>query len=296
MQLNKINGNTYYINSPTNIGVFAYKNKNCLLVDTGINSSAARKIDAVLSGSSLHPKYILNTHSHPDHCGGNSYFRETYTGSVIYASAKEKLYIENLDLRANMLFSSLPVKELKDDCKETYVDFVPDYGEIKINDEKFEIIQLKGHSPEGIGLITKDRVCFLGDSIFSETVLEKYSFPYLFNIEESLKTLDRIMEIDSDYFVVSHSEEAYSPDKIRRLATRNKDNINDYLFQILELLDKPHSKEELLESLIVLNSLQVSYRQYHINFSSMSSFISYLCNKGEVSYSAENGKVYYYKA
>ncbi len=101
MELTKINGNTYFINAPTNIGVYTYKNKNCLLIDTGINNTAARKIDNILIENKLHAKYIINTHSHIDHCGGNNYFKDNYTGSLIYSSAKEKLFMENQELRPN---------------------------------------------------------------------------------------------------------------------------------------------------------------------------------------------------
>lgn len=296
MELTKIKGNTFFINAPTNIGVFSYKNKNCLLVDTGINNTAARKIDNVLVENRLHVKNIINTHSHIDHCGGNNYFRSNYTGCLVYASYKEKIYMENLELRPNMLYTSSAVKELQEDCRDTQVDFILDYGTTKINDEKFDILSFKGHSPEGIGIITPDKVCFLGDSVFSSSILEKYSFPYLFNVEESLETLDKIKEIDSDYFVISHSEDIYSKEEIIKLCDKNKENINNYLDELLELLDKPLTKEEILENLIILNDLNINFDQYYIDFSSMSAFVSYLCNKGIIKYSVENGNVYYYKA
>lgn len=295
MNLTKLNGNTYYINAPTNIGVYTYKNKNCLLIDTGINNSAARKIDGVLIENKLHAKYIINTHSHSDHCGGNNYFKENYTGCLVYTSAKEKLYMENPELRINMLYSSTPVKELDEEFKGSNVDFVLDYGTTKINDDKFEILELKGHSPESIGIITSDRVCFLGDAIFSDYTLDKYSFPYLFNIEESLKTLEKIKEIDSDFFMISHSDSILSKEDVIRLSERNIENINKYLEEMLELLDEPHSKEDLLENIIILNNLFISFKQYHLNYSSMSAFLAYLCNKSEVKHSVENGNVYYYK-
>ena len=202
MELTKIKGNTYYINAPTNIGVYSFKNKNCILIDTGINNSAAKKIDDVLKANELHPKYIINTHSHHDHCGGNSYFRNNYTGAIVYASQKEKLYMENPELRPAMLYTAFPVKELEVESKEIVVDYVLDYGLTKINDEKFEVIPLKGHSPESIGIITSDKVCFLGDSIYSDSILDKYSFPYLFNLGEDIDTLNRIKDIDADYFMI----------------------------------------------------------------------------------------------
>jgi len=34
MELIKIKGNSYYIKAHTNIGVYMFKNKNCILIDT----------------------------------------------------------------------------------------------------------------------------------------------------------------------------------------------------------------------------------------------------------------------
>jgi len=103
-------------------------------------------------------------------------------------------------------------------------------------------------------------------------------------------------DIDADYFMISHAEEIITKDKLVTQVDRNINNINNYLEQILLLLEKPMTKEDLLESLVILNDLFISFRQYHLNFSSMSAFLAYLTNKGEINYSVENGKVYYYKA
>lgn len=295
MELKKIKGNTYYIMAPTNIGVYSYKNKNCLLIDTGINNSAAKKIDDILIANGLHTKYILNTHGHYDHCGGNGYFKNNYTGCQIYASRKEKLFMENPELRSTMLYTSSPVKELELEAKELVVDFILQEGTTKVNDEKFHIITLKGHSPESIGIITPDKVCFLGDAIFSDKILDKYSFPYVYDIGECINTLNLIKEIDADHFLISHAEREIDKQELLKLVDRNLENVNEYIQQMLELLDKPLSKEELLENIIILNDLYINFRQYHLNFSSLSAFLSYLCNKKLITYSVENGKVYYYK-
>ena len=295
MELIKIKGNTYYIKAPTNIGVYSYKNKNCLLIDTGINNSAAKKIDEVLMESGLHTKYIINTHGHYDHCGGNLYFKNNYTGSQIYAAPKEKLFMENPELRSAMLYTSSPVKELEVETKELTVDMLLQEGLIKINDEKFQVLMLKGHSPESVGIITTDKVCFLGDAIFSNKILDKYSFPYVYDIGQCLDTLNKIKEIDADYFLLSHDEGVIEKEELLQLVDRNLLNISEYIGQIMELLDKPLSKEELLENIIILNDLYINFRQYHLNFSSLSAFLAYLCNKGDITYSVENGRVYYYK-
>lgn len=112
MELNKLKGNTYFIDAPTNIGVYVFKNKFCLLVDSGLDNSAARKIDDILKKNGLHPKYIINTHAHTDHYGGNHYFKENYTGNLVYTSEKESIYMKNSELFSTILFSSNAPKNL----------------------------------------------------------------------------------------------------------------------------------------------------------------------------------------
>lgn len=295
MSLNKIKGNSYYISATTNCGIFVFKNKNCLLVDTGINNTEAKKIDQILIENNLHPKYIINTHNHLDHCGGNTYFQRTYPGCLVYTSLKEKLFMENPEFQASILSSSSPIKGIDRSNKPLTVDFVLDYGTNKINDEKFEVISLKGHSIEQIGIITPEKVCFLGDSIFSEEILEKYSFPYLYDIEESISTLNLLKNVDADYFVISHCNDVLTRYQIIALVDKNLENIENFKNQILDLLDQPLTREDLLENITILNDLSLNFYQYHLNFGGISAFITYLYSKGLINYSIENGKLYYFK-
>lgn len=295
MSLNKIKGNSYYISATTNCGIFVFKNKNCLLVDTGINNTEAKKIDQILIENNLHPKYIINTHNHLDHCGGNTYFQRTYPGCLVYTSLKEKLFMENPEFQASILSSSSPIKGIDKSNKPITVDFVLDYGTNKINDEKFEVISLKGHSIEQIGIITPEKVCFLGDSIFSEEILEKYSFPYLYDIEESINTLNLLKDVDADYFVISHSNHVLNREQILVLVDKNLENIENFKNQMLDLLDQPLTREDLLENITILNDLSLNFYQYHLNFGGISAFITYLYSKGLINYSIENGKLYYFK-
>ncbi len=296
MTLNKIKGNTYYIDGPTNCGVFVFKNKNCLIVDTGINNTEAKKIENLLTENNLHPKYIINTHSHLDHCGGNLYFKKNYTGCLVYTSKLEKLFMENTDLFSSILSSSYPSKAFNRSNKPLEVDFILEYGINKLNDEKFNIIALPGHSIEHIGIVTPEKVCFLGDSIFSSEILDKYSFPYLYNIEDSLLSLNKIKNIDADYFVISHSKKILDKSEINSLVDKNIENINKYKNQILDLLDQPLTRENILEDITILNNLSLNFYEYHLNFGGISAFISYLYNEKLIDYSIEDGNLYYFKS
>ena len=296
MTLNKIKGNTYYIDGPTNCGVFVFKNKNCLIVDTGINNTEAKKIENLLIENSLHPKYIINTHNHLDHCGGNLYFKKNYTGCLVYTSKLDKLFMENTDLFSSILSSSYPSKAFNRSNKPLEVDFILEYGINKLNDEKFNIIALPGHSIEQIGIVTPEKVCFLGDSIFSSEILDKYSFPYLYNIEDSLLSLNKIKNIDADYFVISHSKKILDKSEINSLVDKNIENINKYKNQILDLLDQPLTRENILEDITILNNLSLNFYEYHLNFGGISAFISYLYNEKLIDYSIEDGNLYYFKS
>ncbi|WMJ81412.1 MBL fold metallo-hydrolase [Clostridium sp. MB40-C1] len=295
MELIKIKGNTYYIPSNTNIGVYVYKNKFCLLIDTGINNTIARKIDEVLKSNNLHPKYIINTHSHTDHCGGNNYFKETYPGTLVHTSLEEKLYIENPDLHSIISFSASPSKKLLKPKKSCDVDYILEYGSNKINDEKFEIINLSGHSLDHIGIITPEKVCFVGDSIFSMETLEKYPFPFLSDISASLNTLNTLKEIDADFFVISHGKDILNKDELIKLIQINEENIQKTCDTILELLDQPYTREDLLENIIVLNDIEVDVKEYLLNLSSLSAFIAYLQEEDLIDCSIEDGKLYFFK-
>lgn len=83
--------------------------------------------------------------------------------------------------------------------------------------------------------------------------------------------------------------------EIPALVHKNLKNIENYIDQILELLDQPLTKEDLLQNIVILNDLPMNFTQYHLNLSAVSAFISYLYNKDLVDSSIEDGKLYFFK-
>jgi glyoxylase-like metal-dependent hydrolase (beta-lactamase superfamily II) len=295
MELTKIKGGAYYIAAPTNVGVYVFKDKQCLLVDTCLDNSEARQIDGVLQQHGLRPKYIINTHSHLDHCNGNHYFQTTYPGCQVLGQASGRLFLEDPDLLAVILFSTDPIRGIQKKAHRFTTQYSLDWGVNKINDEKFTILSLEGHAPAQIGIVTPEKVCFLGDAVFSRDILEKYSLPYLYDIAGSLNTLQRFREIEADQFVVGHADRVYDREELGKLVDFNLENLNQYLKQTLDLLEHPLTREDLLENLVVLNNLELNLGEYHILFSTVSAFIKYFYDREAIELSIADGRLYWYQ-
>lgn len=298
MNLHKISGNTYYIAGPTNSGLFLFKDKYTLLLDTGDSNQDARRIADLHQQQGLMVKYVLNTHEHPDHCGGNLFMRENYPGSRFYASPEAALFIENDFLAPLYLYGGHPPDELARHftrSKKMQVDETLPSGPVKIHDERFEIIGLPGHARGQIGVGTRDRVCFLGDALFSPEIIDKYSFPFLFDISGQLRTMELIAGMEYDQYVLGHAEKVYSHQELHQVLQVNRANLEKYLNLVLELLYQPKSREELLEELVILDDLHPDFKEYYYLLSTLAAMLTYLMRQSRIKHELEDGRLYYYR-
>ncbi|MFY9414490.1 MAG: MBL fold metallo-hydrolase [Tepidanaerobacteraceae bacterium] len=295
MELKKIRGRTYYIPGATNVGVYRYRNGLCTLVDTGINNTAGRKIIELLEDNNLKIKYIINTHAHPDHFGANNFIKEKYPGVQILTSYKEKLFMENSFLEQTVLYGAaampgLSARILK--AQDTAVDLVVDEGITELDNKKFEIVSLEGHSIGQIGVATEDSVLFCGDAFFSEDKMDKYPFPFVFDLEAHLKTLEFLLGSNYECYMISHCDGPL--DNPKPLIQKNIDNINHNLEIILDYLSQPLTREDLTELIIKKYDIDMNLSQYFITISSVGAFLTYLLEKQSINMDIIDGKMYFY--
>jgi glyoxylase-like metal-dependent hydrolase (beta-lactamase superfamily II) len=295
MELIKLRGRTYYITGATNVGVYRYRNGFCTLVDTGLDNTTGRKILNVLEDNNLKVKYIINTHAHPDHFGANNIIKECHPGAFVIASHKEKLFMENSSLEGIVLYGAttipgLSAKILK--ARDTIVDIEVGEGIVELGDKKFEILSLKGHSIDQIGVATEDNVLFCGDAFFSEDKMEKYPFPFLFNVEAHLKTLEFLLDTDYEYYIISHCDDP--PGDPKSLIQKNINNVKQNLEIILAYLAQPLTREDLTELIIKKYDIPMNISQYFITISSVSAFLTNLLEKQFINMDIIDGKMYFY--
>ena len=290
MELQQITGDSAIIPGSVNIGV-VMSGSDCLLIDTGLDRQAGKQILRCLDQAGLTPKVIINTHSHADHFGGNAVIREQ-TGAKVYASPLEKAIIENPYLEPFYLFSAAPVKELASRflmAPACAVDGVLTPGPFSAAGFDLEIIALPGHSPNQIGVVTADNVCFTADAYFGESIIEKYGMPYCADVSAAVDTLGMLWQSNYSRYVPSHGEVQY---KSTETILKNVAVMEKTLEQILAIFTAgPHTREEILADVMMANGRELNPVQYVLNHGTITACLSHLHRISKAAYFFKDGKM-----
>lgn len=215
--------------------------KYSVIIDSGIDENEIRKVINNIVTNKREIFALLLTHSHSDHSGG-AFFADK-RGISIYSSKIEADLIMNPSL-LNIIISGFYNNQISGSKFVT-----PKYAKInylgenfKVGEEEIDVVDLKGHSMGQVGFRIKD-LMFAGDSFFSIEILEKHPIPYIINVPDFLKTLDRLYEFNGK-IVISHGGIVDDP---RKTISFNKERVNE----MIEIF-KDFSKEGIfLKDLIV---------------------------------------------
>ena len=140
--------------------------QEALIIDPGFDrESEAKTILKEIEHNEFEVKYIINTHGHVDHIGGNSTLKEV-TGAPILIHERD----------AHRLSNSLAARKLRD-------------GDlIEIGSVKLRVVHTPGHSEGSIILLGTDAV-FSGDTLFAGSI-GRFDLPggSLVELKNSLRT------------------------------------------------------------------------------------------------------------
>ena len=216
-ELIQLTEHDYYIDCPAKIGLVRIDEDNVVLIDSGNDKDAGKKVFRILEANGWNLKAIFNTHSHADHIGGNRFLQDK-TGCSIYAKGMECTYTNHPILEPTTLYGGLPFKALKHKflmAKDSKADFLTEY----CLPEGMELLELPGHSFDMVGFKTCDGTAYIADCVSSRETLTKYGIGYLWNVEDSLATLAFINVVNDHIDTVrSQVEDAAAPDHLARRA------------------------------------------------------------------------------
>jgi len=282
-ELIQVAENSYYIDCPAKIGLYKLSDTEVLLIDSGSDKDAGKKVKKHLDEKGWTLKAIYNTHSNADHIGGNEYL-QNQTGCKIYAPGIECDFTNHPILEPSYLYGGYPFGALRHKfllAKESRAEYLT----AENLPEGLEIINLPGHFFDMVGFRTADDVVYLADCLSSRATLDKYGIGVLYDVAAYIDTLEAVKNMKAKLFIPSHAEPA---EDMTELAQYNIDKVKEISERITELCKEPLNFESILQKLFDLYGLTMTPQQYVLIGSTLRSYLSYLLDSGRLELKVEN--------
>ena len=285
-ELNHIRGSSYYIQSPSKMGLVKLNDTDMCLIDSGNDKDAGRKVRRLLDANGWHLTAIYNTHSNADHIGGNRYL-QSQTRCRVYAQGIERDITCHPVLEPAFLYGGFPPKDLRHKFLMAQESTAEELTE-SVLPEGFTLLQLPGHFFDMVGFRSPDDVVYLADCLSSRETLEKYQIGFIYDVAAYLDTLEKVKAMQAATFVPAHAEVT---EEIAPLAQYNIDKVHQIADHMVELCAEPMQFEELLKKLFDDYGLTLTFEQYVLVGSTVRSYLAWLKDTGRLAVSFEENRL-----
>lgn len=308
-QLVPLSEHISYLSMPTNLGFIRFfdeTGKDCVyLIDSGNDeTTGARILDFIRANfPDATLKAIINTHSHADHCGGNSYLvRET--GCQVWASKGEAYLMEFPDIETQLVWGGTAIHDIRSKyllakpCRVTRVFdgeeelFLPcEKGRISL-----KVISLPGHYVDQTGFLLTDtdgkRVMFAGDVLSGRNSIKKHWIQYLLDETKTKESLEKIQTVEADFYVPGHGDVT---DNVEGIAELNLLAILETEDMIVDELKTPKTTEEVLKAVADRSGITLKTSQFCLIGSTLRSYLTGLYEGSRIDYVIEENKMLWRK-
>ena len=285
-ELHQVGENTFYIDCPAKMGVYRVAPEEAVLIDSGNDKEAGKKVLKIFDAQGWRLKAVYNTHSNADHIGGNRLLADR-TGCAVYGTEIENAFTRDPLLEPSFLFGGYPPRELRGKFLMAQPSS-PRSLTPEALPAGMTMFPLPGHFFGMVGFATDDGVCFLADCLSGENILEKYHVSFIYDVAAYLETLDRVEQMQARLFVPAH---AAATADIRPTVHANRAKVQEVAARITELCSAPQTFEQILQQLLKSYGLAMDFAQYVLVGSTVKSYLAWLHDTGRLEARFEDSRL-----
>lgn len=244
-----------YAPGGVNIGVLSGVDGRVVLVDSGLNDTAAKKVLKAVRedlGEATEVAAILATHGHADHFGGNATVVKR-TGAKVYAPALDEAILRYPLLLPTALYGGAdPLDTMRTGFllgDASPVDAIVGPGPLTVEGIEIEVVPLFGHSPGQVGYLV-DGVFFCADVVLPIAALEKYRVPYLSSATDHFAALETARGIDCRVAVAGHGPLLEDRAALHGLIDANLDLLGRVGERVIAFAAEPVTADAILTDLL----------------------------------------------
>jgi glyoxylase-like metal-dependent hydrolase (beta-lactamase superfamily II) len=235
----KLSNNTYMLKGSGGNIIVSVGQDGVFMVDDQFAPLTEKIKEAILNITDLPVKFVINTHWHSDHTGGNENFGELGAVIISHDNVRERLSTEQFSAFFNRTIAPLPEKGLP-------IITFSDNMTIFQNGDEIRIIHVDNGHTDGDSIVyfTKNNVIHVGDDFNDKTypLIDISSGGSIDGLISSLQTISSL--IDDETKVVSGHSDISNKTKVNALITMLKDVRQN----VSQLIQNGDSLEEIIAS------------------------------------------------
>jgi len=276
-------GGIHYLPGGVNSVVLEDGSGGALLIDTGLDGDAGKKLLRALEKKGLTPRAILNTHSHADHYGGNAVIEAKHPEIKVFAPPLEEAVLRYPILEPMTLYGARPPQELQNKFLMAHASnarLAPEPGLCKIAGVTLELLEVAGHA----ALMYAVRVgsfLYAADALFGPEILLKHPMSFCMDSRLQKESAASLAELEGIELVLCGHGDPSSD--LRSLVEKNLECLEATTRAVKNACQTPSSVDAITQR--VCNSLGLELKNatgFLLNRSAVSAHLVELLERGEV--------------